>query len=132
VPDPLSGKPYMTSTQAKYKALNYTGHIEAKEPEGVPPVFFQPYNLRDTEYIKLADQESESDSSDDELPVRKQGHLQLGVRWAVSPDYGEADHSVVGREKDIENGKKASGWTNPLGWSDDGHDDDLVVTQLKA
>ena len=31
------------------------------------------------------------------------------------------------RHEDIENGKKFSGWTNPLGWTDDGTDDELVV-----
>jgi hypothetical protein len=28
---------------------------------------------------------------------------------------------------DVDNGKKFSGWTNPLSWTDDGMDDDLVV-----
>ena len=54
----------------------------------------------------------------------------MTVLWHVAPDYGELDPSVVSREHDIKNGEKASGWTNPLGWSDDGHDDDLVVLQL--
>ena len=47
--------------------------------------------------------------------------------WHVAPDLGEHDPGVVGREKDVANGKKASGWTNPLGWSDDGNDDDGVL-----
>ena len=68
-----------------------------------------------------SDSESSSDSSDDE----EQG--QKLVQWSVAPDLGELDHTVVGREKDIKNGKKFSGWTNPLGWTDDGHDDDTVV-----
>jgi hypothetical protein len=34
---------------------------------------------------------------------------------------------VVYREKDIGNGKKFSGWTNPLGWTDDGTDDEVVL-----
>jgi len=34
---------------------------------------------------------------------------------------------VIYREKDIANGKKFSGWTNPLGWTDDGTGDDVVV-----
>jgi hypothetical protein len=33
---------------------------------------------------------------------------------------GDADFTVVYREKDISNGKKFSGWTNPLGWTDNG------------
>ena len=49
------------------------------------------------------------------------------MQWAVAPDLGEHDHNILGREKDIKNGKKFSGWTNPLGWVDDGHDDDTVV-----
>ena len=35
------------------------------------------------------------------------------------------------KEKDIKNGKKFSGWSNPLGWTDDGNDDDTVVLQMK-
>ena len=45
-------------------------------------------------------------------------------------DNGEIDESVVNREADVANGKKASGWTNPLGWSDSGEDDDSVILQL--
>ena len=44
-------------------------------------------------------------------------------------DNGEADPSVVGREADIANGKKKSGWTNPLGWTDDGTGDEGVLAQ---
>ena len=54
----------------------------------------------------------------------------------VAPDLGELDSNVVRREEDLQEGKhpgeKESGWTNPLSWSDDGHDDDLVVTQLHS
>ncbi len=49
------------------------------------------------------------------------------MQWAVAPDLGELDHTIMSREKDVRNGKKFSGWTNPLGWTDDGHDDDTVV-----
>ena len=45
-------------------------------------------------------------------------------------DNGEAEESVVGREADIANGVKQSGWTNPLGWADNGADDDSVVLQI--
>jgi hypothetical protein len=31
------------------------------------------------------------------------------------------------REEDIGNGKKFSGWTNPLGWTDDGENDEYVL-----
>jgi iron uptake system EfeUOB component EfeO/EfeM len=44
-------------------------------------------------------------------------------------DNGENDNVVVYRENDIENGKKKSGWTNPLSWADDGNDDDVVLAQ---
>ena len=42
-------------------------------------------------------------------------------------DFGDSDHSVVLREGDIKNGEKASGWTNPLGWADDGDNDESVL-----
>ena len=45
-------------------------------------------------------------------------------------DNGEAEETVVAREADIANGVKASGWTNPLGWADDGADDEAVLLQL--
>ena len=50
----------------------------------------------------------------------------------VKPDLGEFDEDLVTREADVKNGGKVSGWSNPLGWADDGNDDDLVVTQLAA
>ena len=70
--------------------------------------------------------ESES-SSDDEAP-----RDEVTVLWRVSPDYGELDDHIMEREQDIASGKKKSGWTNPLGWSDTGEDDDQVVLQTKA
>ena len=42
-------------------------------------------------------------------------------------DLGDSDYVVVYREKDIANGKKFSGWSNPLGWTDDGTDDEFVL-----
>lgn len=43
-------------------------------------------------------------------------------------DNGENDNVVIGREADLNNKKeKESGWTNPLGWTDDGSDDDLIL-----
>jgi len=43
-------------------------------------------------------------------------------------DNGEADDRVVFREDDINmRSDKISGWSNPLSWSDDGADDDLVL-----
>lgn len=51
------------------------------------------------------------------------------VLWRVTPDYAELDGSVVSREADIANGKKFSGWNNPLAWTDAGADDDKVLLQ---
>jgi hypothetical protein len=42
-------------------------------------------------------------------------------------DFGDSDHTVIYREEDIEHGKKASGWTNPLGWRDNGEGDETVL-----
>ena len=42
-------------------------------------------------------------------------------------DNGDNESLVIGREEDISNGRKESGWTNPLGWTDDGTDDEFVV-----
>ena len=47
-------------------------------------------------------------------------------------DNGENDDYVTLREQDIKNGEKKSGWTNPLGWSDAGDDDDSVIAQLDS
>ena len=47
-------------------------------------------------------------------------------------DLGESDDQVTYREFDVANGKKFSGWTNPLGWTDDGTDDESVLPMLSA
>jgi len=47
----------------------------------------------------------------------------------VSPDYGENDHHVVPRYKDAGNGFKHNGWTNPLSWTDNGEDDEVILVQ---
>ena len=65
------------------------------------------------------------------------------VRYAESEgptkvDLGDIDHLVVGREADddykdhgpLDKGK-FHGWTNPLSWTDDGADDDVVLFQMK-
>ena len=60
---------------------------------------------------------------------------KLGYEESEGPtkaDNGENDDWVTRREQDIKNGEKESGWTNPLGWSDDGEDDDTVITQLDS
>ena len=50
----------------------------------------------------------------------------------MTPDYGELDVTIVSREADIKNGEKFSGWTNPLGWTDDGTNDDGVLVQEES
>ena len=47
--------------------------------------------------------------------------------WHVAADLGEHDPGVVYRENDVANGKKVSGWTNPLGWADGGDDDEKIL-----
>ena len=43
-------------------------------------------------------------------------------------DYGDDDYNVVERESDVNlKSEKVSGWTNPLSWTDDGSDDDIVL-----
>ena len=54
------------------------------------------------------------------------------IEWHVAADLGEHDPGVVSREADTGNGKKESGWTNPLGWADTGSDDEKVLAQQKA
>jgi len=114
VPDPLVQKPYMTSTQAKWIKQELTDYPR-KEVTDNHPFFFVPYNHDSVEPTAI-----QIDGPEDDVTVL----------WHVTPDYGELDPNVVGREADIANGKKKSGWTNPLGWHDDGTDDEQVVVQL--
>jgi hypothetical protein len=74
-----------------------------------------------------SESDSDSSSSDDD-----DAKVQLNQKWMVAPDYGESDPTIVLRESDTGNGVKFSGWTNPLGWTDDGTDDDLVAVQLAS
>ena len=111
----------MTSTEAKLLSKKQTDL--ASEPKGPNRDYFVPYNKFDKEYVQISESESES-SSDDETDAPRD---EVTVLWRVSPDYGELDDHIMDREKDIASGKKESGWTNPLGWSDTGADDDQVV-----
>ena len=61
-------------------------------------------------------------------------HLRshAGVRYEESDfptkvDFGDGDEYSVNRESDIANSFKASGWSNPLSWEDDGTDDDSIL-----
>ena len=156
VPTPLSGGiPMLTSTQARFVAENSTANAKSVEPKYWGPANWHfdslPYNHDDAEYGDkvYADLGEESEDSDDDLDLGSEEsddddddldlgesdedsdddvqNVQLGSKWHVAPDYGELEHNVVLREKDIKNGEKASGWTNPLGWTDDGADDEKVL-----
>ena len=123
VPSPIAGKPYMTSTQAK---LEKNGQYqEAREPTSV----LDPHNPYATEPFY---KKETVDRQGWAVPFSSVNYLQ----WTVKPDLGEKDNQVLEREADgdYETGgaKKKSGWTNPLGWTDSGHDDDLILFQIKA
>jgi len=71
----------------------------------------------------------DGDNDESVLPLVK-SQIRMKYDEAEGPtkvDFGDSDHTVVEREKDIENGKKEGGWTNPLGWTDDGADDESVL-----
>ena len=53
VPDPMNGKAYQTSTQARFKAENSTANIRSTEPKGPQPTDYKfgPYNANDKEYV---------------------------------------------------------------------------------
>ena len=108
----------MTSTEARLLSNKQTDLAE--EPKGPNRDYFVPYNKFDKEYLQM----SSSSSSDDETDAPRD---EVTVLWRVSPDYGELDDHIMSREEDIASGKKKSGWSNPLGWSDTGADDDQVV-----
>lgn len=54
----------------------------------------------------------------------------------MTPDLGELDdHATLIREADndyLKGKAKFHGWTNPLSWTDNGNDDDLVLMQMTA
>ena len=62
--------------------------------------------------------------------MKSKSRMQVGVRYEnaegpTMPDYGENDPGVLAREDD--DSKTDNGWSNPLGWTDDGTDDQYVV-----
>ena len=120
----------MTSTQAKLFKNKLTDL--ASEPVGPSRKFFTAYNKFDKEpkLLQLAESESESESESDESSEDEEAPRdEVTVLWRVAPDFGELDDHIMPREQDIASGVKFSGWTNPLGWSDTGADDDQVVLQ---
>ena len=126
VPSVLSGKPYLTSTQARFIAENSTANIESREP--TDPLGwhynFGIYNEDSTEYAR---NELNREYVQLEAGQMTMTNAKTGATWRVIPDFGEKDSNIVMREDDIKNGEKFSGWTNPLSWTDDGADDNLVV-----
>ena len=104
----------------------------ASEPEGPNRAYFVPYNKFDSEpktLLQLNELESESESESSSDDEEESPRDEVTVLWRVTPDLGELDDHIMLREHDIGNGVKSSGWTNPLGWSDTGADDDQVVLQ---
>ena len=139
IPTPLSGTPYLTSTQARFISENSTANMESREPHGDLGWHFNldAYNKDDTEY----DNERHFSAREHWLEQRTYAQLEdeveddslvltsslTGATWRVIADFGEKDDNIMDREFDIKNGEKFSGWTNPLAWTDDGNDDNLVV-----
>lgn len=136
VPNPLAGKPYMTATQAKYyKGETWDTDTEVKD---MHPDFHVQFNRRagepkpvDSWMTKYWGKETLATQLKDDVPADYEN-----VQWKQTADLGELDdHATLKREsdKDYLIGKaKFHGWTNPLGWTDSGDDDDLVLVQMTA
>lgn len=133
VPDPLTRKASFTSTVARYykqgkmdtdtedKSINPRYHRQYNEPSKEPdhPTFYAYAQGPAGGAVKaLAQTRTQA------LSTTRVGSTVL---WHVAPDYGELDDHVVYREADSANGKKHSGWTNPLGWTDNGEGDDNLM-----
>jgi len=80
-------------------------------------------------------------ADDDKVIAQLNSNIKIGNGYAEAEgptkvDFGEGDHNVLEREADKKylkaGGAKKSGWTNPLSWVDEGHDDDTVLASLKA
>ena len=144
VPNPIAGKPYLTATQAKYlKKETWDTDTEVKD---IHPNYHGQHNWRATEPVATTDNwmtkywgkeplavqvDNESDESDSESESDDEPENHQNVQWKQTADLGELDdHATLRRESDNDYliGKaKFHGWTNPLGWTDDGNDDDLVL-----
>lgn len=141
----MTNKYYMTSTQAKLLRSNQDDL--AYEPTGLDPQFHEAYNKMAKEptakqygdaggaggrngfaWVAYVQTGEDVDAPEDNT------NLQLRNKWMVDADYGENDESMVPRESytDGVSQVKASGWSNPLAWTDDGNDDDAVLTQQKS
>lgn len=141
VPDPMTNRHYMTSTQAKLISENQTDL--AMEPVGLDPQFHVAYNQYAPEPTTKRYGDSEGAGGKDGFAwvayVQEHDDVpaddsNVQIRWMVDADYGENDENMVPREAYLtEHGQaKASGWSNPLAWTDDGIDDDAVLSQQKS
>merc|ERR1712086_273331 len=135
VPNPLVKKKNFTSTVARYyregkmdtdtvdPSINPRYHRSYSEPAVEPnnPTFYA--------YV----QTPQADDTMVQTRTQSLATMRVGstVLWHVPTDYGELDGHVLEREADVSNGKKASGWTNPLGWTDNGDGDDNLMAQMK-
>jgi hypothetical protein len=120
VPNPIAGKPYLTTTQAKYlKKETWDTDTEVKD---MHPDFHVQFNRRakepkptDSWMTHYWGKEIIATQLKDDIPADYQN-----VQWVQVPDLGELDdHATLLREsdKDYMIGKaKFHGWTNPLGW----------------
>ena len=118
VPNPLAGKPYMTSTQAKYyKGETWDTDTEVKD---MHPDFHVQFNRRAGEpgalwMTRYWGKETLATQLKDDVPTDLQN-----VQWTQTADLGELDdHATLLRESDkgYADGKsKFHGWTNPLSW----------------
>ena len=116
MPDPISGKAYMTSTQAKLIRLDQSQL--AREPALIPPQ----HNPKAPE-PKYAFPFHTKEANWPNVGVREDSFVQTNsdIKWQVLPDLGELDdHSTLYREFDspdfLKGKAKEHGWTNPLGW----------------
>ena len=106
VPTPLEGKPYLTSTQARFIAENSTANQESREPKGqlISHYNYGPYNQWDKEYgekqhkwkplrgYNLLQLESTLDAEAEATTLTSS---QTGETWRVIPDFGEKDPNIM-------------------------------------
>jgi len=136
VPDPIFNKPSFTSTQAKYDRMG-KNDLDT-ERFSVDPQFATQYNAPSTEpegprYYAMT-QLGDLQEDDEELVLwRKSSSVESVMpdnhliqyeesEGPTKADNGQNDNLVLNRAQ-----WGAIGWTNPLEWTDNGDDDDLVV-----
>jgi len=140
VPNPIFNKPTFTATQAKYDRM--AKNDLDTERFSVDPQFATQYNDPSTEpkgpryyaMVQLGDEEDEDVQIDEQVVLwRKSSLVETNMEdnhlvqyeeseGPTKADNGMNDNLILNRAA-----WGAIGWTNPLQWSDDGTDDDLVV-----